>query len=185
VPSTPTEFCATYGAVPVATATNTTCPYAGDGECDDGGPGAVFSECPFGSDYPDCVSPPRGYSCQCPAGSMWDMNNENCISMHWQARAYDADTLTASNYFNSLESTLMAASVYMKPADKWNDVLSRLQARECSLLYNSVNGYSFTDTVHVVNSPRNRFLRAWGMASTIDIGAADDPCSGYGNTTAS
>jgi hypothetical protein len=110
---------------------------------------------------------------------MWDMNNENCISMHWQPRAYDADTQAASTYFNDLETTLMTGSVYISATDKFNDVISQLQARECSLLYNSVNGYAFTDTTQVVDSPRNRFLRAWGMQATIDVGAADQPCSGY------
>ena len=35
-----------------------TCPYAADGECDDGGPGALNSLCPLGSDCTDCG--PRG-----------------------------------------------------------------------------------------------------------------------------
>lgn len=30
------------------------CPYAGDGECDDGGPNALYSLCPLGSDCDDC-----------------------------------------------------------------------------------------------------------------------------------
>lgn len=30
------------------------CHYAHDGECDDGGPGAVFYDCPFGTDCGDC-----------------------------------------------------------------------------------------------------------------------------------
>jgi len=194
LPTSPDAFCSRYGATAVyTTTTNATghtrgvgvellgsdCAYFGDGDCDDGGPGAEFSSCQLGSDYLDCVNPPRGYSCQCPAGQMWDMNNENCVSMHWQNHAYDADTQAAADYFNTLETTLMAASVYIKPVDKFNDVLSQLQARECSLLYNSVNGFNFTDTTQVVDSPRNRFLRAWGMQATINVGAADQPCSGY------
>ncbi len=31
-----------------------TCRWAGDGECDDGGPGADYSVCPYGSDCTDC-----------------------------------------------------------------------------------------------------------------------------------
>jgi hypothetical protein len=31
-----------------------TCRYAYDGECDDGGPGALFSLCALGSDCNDC-----------------------------------------------------------------------------------------------------------------------------------
>jgi len=31
-----------------------TCMYAGDGECDDGGPGALWAECALGSDCSDC-----------------------------------------------------------------------------------------------------------------------------------
>ncbi len=30
------------------------CPHAGDGECDDGGPGAMYAVCPYGSDCRDC-----------------------------------------------------------------------------------------------------------------------------------
>ena len=46
-----------------------TCNYANDGECDDGGPGAEYSECQLGTDCADCTelitfppSPPMQYS---------------------------------------------------------------------------------------------------------------------------
>ena len=58
-----------------------------------------------------------------------------------------------------------------------------MQARECELQYNTINGFSFVDTVHVWDSPRNRFLRSWNLTSTIEAGAADDPCAGLGNAT--
>lgn len=53
-----------------------TCRYANDGECDDGGPGAVYSVCGFGTDCGDCgirglrmdlARDRRGTSEDCPA----------------------------------------------------------------------------------------------------------------------
>ena len=38
---------------PAVSCTNT-CSYAGDGDCDDGGPGSDFSLCPLGTDCTDC-----------------------------------------------------------------------------------------------------------------------------------
>ncbi len=38
-----------------------TCAYANDGECDDGGPGALYSECALGTDCADCG--PRDGGC--------------------------------------------------------------------------------------------------------------------------
>jgi hypothetical protein len=31
-----------------------TCSYAGDGDCDDGGPNSDFDLCPYGTDCTDC-----------------------------------------------------------------------------------------------------------------------------------
>ena len=38
----------------VASACSETCDYAGDGECDDGGPGSAYADCSYGSDCTDC-----------------------------------------------------------------------------------------------------------------------------------
>lgn len=43
-----------------------TCPYFGDGECDDGGPGAVYSLCDLGTDCSDCGSRAAGGSSPTP-----------------------------------------------------------------------------------------------------------------------
>ena len=115
---------------------------------------------------------------------MWNMAGTHCVSMHWQYTPADPDTVAGAAYFTALETRLKAESKYVKSIDKANDAYSSMQARECELQYNSVNGFSFVDTVHVVDSPRNRFLRAWNLSATIDEGAADYPCSGYGNSTA-
>lgn len=40
-------------------ACSNSCPYANDGECDDGGPGAQYAECTLGTDCADC-GPRRG-----------------------------------------------------------------------------------------------------------------------------
>ena len=48
-----TGFCALYDAVAVADPNVTSlCYWAGDGTCDDGGPGSVYAECAYGTDYP-------------------------------------------------------------------------------------------------------------------------------------
>jgi hypothetical protein len=45
-----------------------TCQYANDGECDDGGPGADFDECAYGSDCADCgPRDPISSTCTCDA----------------------------------------------------------------------------------------------------------------------
>eukprot|EP00966_Prymnesium_polylepis_P066142 1534720-Prymnesium_polylepis.1 len=44
------------------------CAYTGDGECDDGGPGAEFTDCSLGSDCTDCGA--RGANAAPSAGSM-------------------------------------------------------------------------------------------------------------------
>ena len=44
------------------TACTDTCPWAGDGECDDGGPGSDYSVCPYGTDCSDCG--PRPTDCR-------------------------------------------------------------------------------------------------------------------------
>jgi len=41
-------------AVPSGEACGNTCRFASDNDCDDGGPGAEFSTCPFGTDCVDC-----------------------------------------------------------------------------------------------------------------------------------
>ena len=115
---------------------------------------------------------------------MWNMAGTHCVSMHWQYAAADPDTVAGATYFTELETRLKAESKYVKSVDKANDAYTGLQVRECELQYNPVNGFSFVDLVHVWDSPRNRFLRAWNLTATIEAGAADDPCSGYGNSTA-
>jgi hypothetical protein len=50
---------------PPGTGCSNECAYAGDGACDDGGPGAAFDVCPLGSDCDDCgardgETPPPG-----------------------------------------------------------------------------------------------------------------------------
>jgi hypothetical protein len=48
-------------AMPPATAgCSNTCPYYGDGECDDGGPGSLYSLCELGTDCMDCGSRAEG-----------------------------------------------------------------------------------------------------------------------------
>ena len=179
-----TGFCALYGAVPVADAGGAECPWAGDGACDDGGPGAAYASCDYGTDFPDCGDPPRGFSCECAPGYMWNLGSPpECISMHWQYRASDPDTVAGTDYFNEFLSRLKADSKYIKARDKEHDAYSSMQTRECELLYNSVNGVTFVDETRVVDSPRNRFLRAWGLSESIDEGAVDDPCADLGNNT--
>eukprot|EP00967_Tisochrysis_lutea_P126495 scaffold213983_cov31-Tisochrysis_lutea.AAC.2 len=48
---------------PVSGICTNTCTFAGDSECDDGGPGSVFSGCSFGTDCQDCGPRPDGYLC--------------------------------------------------------------------------------------------------------------------------
>ncbi len=48
------------GAVPGVDLCQNTCPFADDGECDDGGPGALFAECTLGTDCGDCGPRSRG-----------------------------------------------------------------------------------------------------------------------------
>ncbi len=43
-------------SVPDGPSCEDTCPYANDGECDDGGPGSEYSVCGFGTDCGDCGS---------------------------------------------------------------------------------------------------------------------------------
>ncbi len=46
---------ATFGVTATASAQcETSCPYDGDGECDDGGPGSDTSVCELGTDCSDC-----------------------------------------------------------------------------------------------------------------------------------
>ena len=83
--------------------------------------------------------------------------------------------------FDDLATTLAAASPYIRAYDKAMDVFSSLRVRECELLYKynknlANNSIEFVDDVRVVNSPKNRFLMAWGMSEDIDAGMADDPC---------
>ena len=50
-----TGFCALYGAVAVADPNVTSlCYWAGDGTCDDGGPGAEYASCALGTECTDC-----------------------------------------------------------------------------------------------------------------------------------
>jgi len=42
---------------PISPSCNNQCPTARDGDCDDGGPGAEYSYCPFDSDCADCTPP--------------------------------------------------------------------------------------------------------------------------------
>ena len=112
-----TGFCSLYGAIPVADPNVTLCVWAGDGYCDDGGPGHDYSECAYGTDFPDCgASPPRGFDCQCAAGNMWNMAGTHCVSMHWQYTAADPDTVAGTAYFTELESTLKRASRCPQPS---------------------------------------------------------------------
>lgn len=61
-----------------------TCSYAMDGECDDGGPGSLYSGCEFGTDCTDCgprrvgVSPEPSCS---EAGSACASRDECCSSV--------------------------------------------------------------------------------------------------------
>jgi hypothetical protein len=55
----PATFCGitlAETATPPAALCTDTCRYAGDGQCDDGGPGADFSLCRIGTDCADCGS---------------------------------------------------------------------------------------------------------------------------------
>jgi hypothetical protein len=46
------------------------CQYAGDGECDDGGPGAAYDVCAYGTDCADCgPRDPIGPGCTCDTGA--------------------------------------------------------------------------------------------------------------------
>jgi hypothetical protein len=54
-----------------------TCEFANDGECDDGGPGADFDDCAYGSDCRDCgPRPPQGGTCTCDVTSGCD---QGCV----------------------------------------------------------------------------------------------------------
>ena len=115
---------------------------------------------------------------------MWNLGSPPaCVSMHWQYRASDPDTVAGTDYFNEFLTRLKADSKYIKARDKEHDAYDSMQTRECELLYNSVNGVTFVDETRVLDSPRNRFLRAWNLTASIEAGAVDDPCADLGNNT--
>ena len=58
------------GPAPTASICENTCVWANDGECDDGGPGSLFSECALGTDCADCgPRDPLAPGCACDTSS--------------------------------------------------------------------------------------------------------------------
>ena len=75
---------AAQGVCPSASAwipcTNT-CAWPNDGECDDGGPGAVYVSCILGSDCADCGPNPRAYCNSISTGFSADGNALTCAEL--------------------------------------------------------------------------------------------------------
>ena len=110
---------ATCAAVGATAACNSTCPYANDYECDDGGPGALFSSCELGTDGEDCLYCGDPF-CECLPGTFWNGAYTRCTSIHWQNTNTNPDVVAAGDYFNALMGNLTAASKYVKAVDKAN-----------------------------------------------------------------